>query len=85
MSNTVVYQADPIHPAYLHELLGPAPLWVAQERLPRAAGALLLQRGSRQGLRQGRGGGALQGRPLFRDQDRRHQCGGHARPVGVPG
>jgi hypothetical protein len=47
---------------------GRSSLWVAQERVPRTSGPLLLRRGCRQGLWQGRCGSPLQGLPLRRDQ-----------------
>merc|ERR1719464_1640241 len=76
----VWYRAG-VHPAGP----GPAPLWLAQERVPRAPGSLLLWCGGRQGLRPGHCGGSLPRLSLCRHQGLRHQRRGDARPVGVPG
>ena len=57
---------------------GPASLRVAQERIPRTPGSLLLRSGSQQGLRQGHRWGPLQDLPLRRRQHLGNQRRGHA-------
>ena len=50
---------------------------MAQERVPRAAGSVLLRRGFQSRVRQGHRGGALQGRALRGGQPLGLERGGH--------
>ena len=56
-----------------------------RERLPRAAGLLLLRCRRRRGVRPRHRRGAPRRVPRSRPRHLRHQRRGHARPVGVPG
>ena len=75
------------HVRYLEGVLNwaPAPFRLAQERLPRARGPLLLRRRGRPCVRARCKGGPLQGLHVRRRGNIRHQRGEYGRPVGVPG
>ena len=73
------------HRAGVHVLRRHQAARLARQRLPRAAGRLLLRRRRRRGLRAASRRGAPRELPQGGSEDLGHQRRGHARPVGVPG